>query len=143
MPPKKIKFNVKKKLPSKTDPKSALPPPPPAKKKKKKKFIVKPEEIPDPEQDDSDEYDNAKAKPKPKKKKFNVKKKAPAKKPVPDKWFLSDDEDYVDGEIVKVKQKSFSTAEAMAEVASGRAFGGDFYFVPDVIQVQDTDKYFG
>jgi len=115
MPPKKIKFNVKKKLPSKTDPKSALPPLPPAKKKKKK---------------------------------FNVKKKAPtpsvpAKKPVPDKWFLSDDDDYVDGEIVKVKQKSFSTAEAMAEVASGRAFGGDFYFVPDVIQVQDTDKYFG
>lgn len=41
------------------------------------------------------------------------------------------------------EQKSYSTAEAKAEVASGRAFGGDFYFVPDVIQVQDRDSYFG
>ena len=89
MPPKKIKFNIKKKaMPKTTDPKSALPPLPPAKKKNKK---------------------------------FNVKKKAstpsvPAKKPVPDKWFLSDDEDYVDGEIVKIGS---------------------------IIQVQDRDKYFG
>lgn len=134
MPPKKIKFNVKKKAPAKKAP---------AKKKKKLKFNVKPEEVPDPEQDgdDMDEYDNAQSEFKRKVAKYqemSAKVDYPLNYPKEVGTFAQ-----FQANKRKTEQKSYSTAEAKAEVATGRAFGGDFYFVPDIIQVQDRDSYFG
>tara|TARA_R110001592_G_scaffold2156_6_gene13197 strand:+ start:207 stop:557 length:351 start_codon:yes stop_codon:yes gene_type:complete len=116
MPPKKIKFNVKKKLPAKQKKAPAKPKP-----KKKIKFNVKPKErvAKYKEIDPTDPINTSMD------------------------FFATPRGGWSTPQKTQKTQKSYSTAEAKDEVASGRAFGGDFYYVPDVIQVQDTDKYFG